>query len=84
MKYWTTLRQKRVSIYEHLRSIFEIISGEKTSSKVECYYSQKEKWTVLGDLNVGRSAVSACAVGDLGNAHEYTFYGNDGGTLTYF
>lgn len=51
--------------------------GTITSPKVECYCPQKRTWHALNDMNVGRSAASACAVTDIYNARDYSFHGNE-------
>jgi hypothetical protein len=53
-----------------------IILGEKTSSEVECYHPDKKTWYAINDMNIGRSAVSACAVTDIYNARDFSYHGN--------
>lgn len=48
--------------------------GTITSPKVECYCPEKKVWYALSDMNVGRSAASACAVTDIYNARDYSFH----------
>lgn len=51
-------------------------SGKKTSEEVECYNPETKTWYALNDMNIGRSAVSACAMRDIYNARDFSFHGN--------
>lgn len=53
-----------------------LFSGQKTSEEVECYHPEKKTWFAINDMNLGRSAVSACAIRDLYNSQDFTFHGN--------
>ena len=55
---------------------FVCISGQQTSDRVECYIPCLKSWRAVGDMNIGRSAVSACTVTDINNARDFTYHGN--------
>ena len=56
--------------------MYALLSGNMTIGDVECYNDETDEWLDVTDMNVGRSALSACVLSDLPNARKFTHHGN--------
>ena len=52
------------------------IAGTTTIAHVECYDSESNEWFDATDMNINRSALSACVVAGLPNIKDYTYHGS--------